>query len=191
MLAWALLLIVSAVYLHALDPLPTHARGWQRFWKGIGIVLLLVGAALLLGALAGSRDPLQPLSVLRNALPSGEARPLPFTRIRSLDDLAARVKTSNRPVLLDFYADWCVTCKEMERGTFADPRVRAELAAWTLLQADVTLNSDEDKALLRRFKVFGPPAIVFFDRSGNEIEGVRVTGLQEADEFLSLLVSLR
>jgi len=91
MLAWALLLIVSASYLHALDPLPSHARGWQRFWKGIGIVLLLAGAALLLGALAGSRDPLQPLSVLRSAAAGGDTRPLPFVRIGSVDELAARL----------------------------------------------------------------------------------------------------
>ncbi|WP_409194082.1 protein-disulfide reductase DsbD [Accumulibacter sp.] len=191
MLAWALLLIVSASYLHALDPLPSHARGWQRFWKGIGIVLLLAGAALLLGALAGSRDPLQPLSVLRSAAAGGDTRPLPFVRIGSVDELAARVKSAQQPVLLDFYADWCVTCKEMERTTFADPRVQAELAGWTLLQADVTGNTEQDKALLQRFKVYGPPAIVFFDRTGKEIEGVRVVGLQRADEFLALLLSLR
>ncbi|HMX67499.1 MAG TPA: protein-disulfide reductase DsbD [Accumulibacter sp.] len=191
MLAWALLLIVSASYLHALDPLPVHARGWQRFWKGIGIVLLLCGAALLLGALAGSRDPLQPLSVLRNGASGGETRPLPFVRVGSVDEVAARVKSAQRPVMLDFYADWCVTCKEMERTTFADPRVQAELARWTLLQADVTRNSEQDQALLQRFKVYGPPAIIFFDRSGKEIEGVRIVGLQGADEFLGLLASLR
>ena len=190
MLAWALLLIVPAVYLHALDPLPPHARGWQRFWKGIGIVMLLFGAAMLVGTLAGSRDPLQPLSVLRSAGASGEQPATPFVRVRSLAELERRVQSAGRPVLLDFYADWCVSCKEMERFTFADPRVQAKLAGWTLLQADVTANTREDQELLQRFSLFGPPGIVFFDAQGREIAGVRVVGFQNAEDFLALLKRL-
>jgi len=190
MLSWALLLIVPAIYLHALDPLPPHAKGWQRFWKGIGIVMLLLGAAILLGTLAGSRDPLQPLSVLRSSAADSEARSLPFTRVRSLAELESRIAAAGQPILLDFYADWCVSCKEMERFTFADPRVQAKLAGWTLLQADVTANSEADKALLQRFKLYGPPGIIFFDRTGREIEGVRVVGFQDAEAFLGLLSRL-
>ncbi len=189
MLAWALLLIVPAIYLHALDPLPPHAKGWQRFWKGIGIVMLLFGAAMLLGTLAGSRDPLQPLSVLRSNAAS-ESRPLAFTRVRSLAELETRIAAAGKPVLLDFYADWCVSCKEMERFTFTDARVHARLAGWTLLQVDVTANSDADQALLQRFKLYGPPGLIFFDRNGQEIEGLRVVGFQNAEEFLSLLSRL-
>ena len=187
MLAWALLLIVPAIYLHALDPLPPHARGWQHFWKGVGIVMLLFGAAMLLGTLAGSRDPLQPLSVLRSSAASNEARPLPFVRVHTVAELDSRLAAAGRPVLLDFYADWCVSCKEMERFTFADPRVQARLAGWTLLQADVTANSAADQALLQRFQLYGPPGIIFFDRQGREISGIRVVGFQSAEDFLGLL----
>ncbi len=190
MLAWALLLIIPAIYLHALDPLPPHARGWPRFWKGIGIVMLLFGAALLLGTLAGSRDPLQPLLVLRSSAASVDARRLAFTRVGSLADFETRIATAGKPVLLDFYADWCVSCKEMERFTFADAQVQARLSGWTLLQVDVTANSDADQALLQRFKLYGPPAIIFFDRNGKEIEGVRVVGFLNAEEFLGVLSRL-
>ncbi len=191
MAGWALLLIVPAVFMHALDPLPATAKGWQRFWKGIGIVMLLAGAALVVGLAAGSRDPLQPLKgvVAANAAAGGgaEAPALPFVRVKSVADLEARVKAAGKPVMLDFYADWCVSCKEMERFTFADPKVRAKLAGFTLLQADVTANSEDDKALLQRFKLFGPPGIIFFDAAGQEIAGLRVVGFQEAAPFLQVL----
>lgn len=187
MVAWALLLIVPAIYMHALDPLPAHAKGWHRFWKGIGIVMLIVGAALLVGALAGSRDPLQPLAALRGGAALAETKHLPFERVRTVEELDARVAAAGRPVMLDFYADWCVSCKEMERYTFSDPRVQSRLAGWTLLQADVTANSDADKALLQRFKLFGPPGIIFFTAQGREIDGVRVVGFQDAETFLKSL----
>ncbi len=187
MLAWAALLIIPAIYLHALDPLPPQVKGWQRFWKGIGIVMLLTGAALLIGALAGNRDPLQPLAGLRGQAVAAETTHLPFERVATLADLEARVKSAGRPVMLDFYADWCVSCKEMERFTFADPAVRAKLAGYTLLQADVTANSDDDKALLARFSLFGPPGIIFFDATGQEIKSVRVVGFQDAEQFLKSL----
>ncbi len=188
MIGWALLCIIPAIYLHALDPLPPHAKGWPRFWKGIGVILLLTGAALLLGALAGSRDPLQPLAALRggSAL-AAENRKLPFEPVRSLTELDARLATVDRPVMLDFYADWCVSCKEMEKFTFADPAVQAKLAGFTLLKADVTANNADDKALLARFGLFGPPGIIFFDAKGQEIAGRRVVGYQEASKFLRSL----
>ena len=187
MLAWAVLLIVPAIYLHALDPLPPAARGWQRFWKGIGIIMLIVGAALLIGALAGSRDPLQPLSALRGRALAAEVRSLPFERVKTLAELDARLKQGGRPAMLDFYADWCVSCKEMDRFTFSDPGVQARLKGWTLLQADVTANSDDDKALLQRFNLFGPPGIVIFNAQGKEIDGLRIVGFLEAPAFAALL----
>ena len=187
MLAWAALLIVPAIYLHAVDPLPPHARGWQRFWKGVGIVMLLTGAALLIGALAGSRDPLQPLAGLRGQALAAQPRKPPFEPVRSLAELDARLAAVDRPVMLDFYADWCVSCKEMEKFTFADPAVRDRLAGFTLLKADVTANTAEDKALLARFGLFGPPGIVFFTPDGHEVPGLRVVGFQDATRFLRTL----
>jgi len=187
MLAWAALLIVGAMYLHALDPLPHDAPGALRFFKGVGIIALLAGAALVVGALAGSRDPLQPLAGLRIGASDAQAPEVRFERIASVAELDARLKTVNRPVMLDFYADWCVSCKEMERFTFSDPEVKARLAGMTLLQADVTANSPADRELLKRFRLFGPPGIVFFDASGREIPGLRVIGFQPADRFLETL----
>ena len=186
MTAWAMLLIIPAIYLHALDPLPSNAKGWQRFWKGCGIIMLITGAALLVGLLAGNRDPLQPLAGLRNqgqAL-AAETSHLPFERVKTLTELDAAVKAAGKPVMLDFYADWCVSCKEMERFTFSDPAVRAKLSGYKLLQADVTANSADDTALLRRFGLFGPPGILFFDSAGNEIKSEKIIGFQAADVFL-------
>lgn len=187
MLGWAALFIVPAIFLHALDPLPPHAKPWQRFWKGFGVLLLLTGAALLIGALAGGRDPLQPLAGLRGGAMAAEAQKLPFEPIRSVAELDARLTAVDRPVMLDFYADWCVSCKEMEKFTFTDPAVRARMSEFILLKADVTGNTDDDKALLARFGLFGPPGIIFFDTQGKEIQGVRVVGFQKAEKFLASL----
>ncbi len=190
MLGWAMLLIVPAIYLSALDPLPVNASGWHRFWKGIGIGMLVYGAALLIGLLGGSRDPLKPLDFLRGAV-AQTARAVPpapsFERVRTSAELDARLATTQKPVMLDFYADWCVSCKEMEKYTFADPAVAAKLTEFTLLKADVTANSAEDKALLARFGLFGPPAILFFDKTGQEIPALKVVGYQPADQFLQTL----
>jgi thiol:disulfide interchange protein DsbD len=190
MLAWALLLILPAIYLHALDPLPPHARGWQRFWKGIGIVMLLCGAAMLLGTLAGSRDPLQPLSVLRSGAANSEARSLPFTRVRSLADLEDRIRRQagrscsiSMPTGAFHARKWSVSPSPMP-GAGQSGRL-------DLLQADVTANSADDQALLQRFRLYGPPAILFFDhRWQGDRRAYASIGFQSADEFLSLLARL-
>ena len=189
MLAWAVLLIVSAMFLRAIDPLPSDASGYARLWKGVGLIALVAGVALVIGALAGSRDPLQPLGSLRAAAAGGDAagEPVRFERVRTLAELDTRLKAAGKPAMLDFYADWCVSCKEMERFTFSDPQVRAKFAGMLVLQADVTANNAEDKALLKRFRLFGPPGIIFFDNSGREIEGLRVVGYQPATSFLKTL----
>lgn len=186
MLGWAALLLFSAIFLHAIDPLPAQAKGWQRFWKGVGVVLLLAGAAILLGALAGSRDPLQPLSILR-AQAAAAVKVPQFEKVNSIAELDARLAQTDRPVLLDFYADWCVSCKEMERFTFSDATVAERMGRMLLLKADVTANTDEHKALLKRFGLFGPPGILFFDDHGKEREGMRVVGFMKAEPFATVL----
>ena len=183
MLAWSTLLIFSAIYLHALDPLPPHAHGWMKFGKGIGVLSLLLGIALLLGALAGSRDPLQPLGFLRGAVAASETRGPQFETVDSVAELDTRLKSANKPVLLDFYADWCVSCKEMERFTFNDPALASRFNRMLLLKADVTANSPADQALLKRFGLFGPPGIIFFDAKGTEVADLRVVGFQDAKVF--------
>jgi thiol:disulfide interchange protein DsbD len=187
MLGWAALLIVPAIYLHALDPLPPHAGGWHRFWKGIGVAILLTGAAMLLGLLGGGRDPLQPLAFLRGANAAAISPAPTFEKVKTVAELDARLASATRPVMLDFYADWCVSCKEMEKFTFADPTVAAKMKEFTLLKADVTANNDDDKALLKRFGLFGPPGIIFFNMAGQEINGQRVVGYQPAAQFLAVL----
>ena len=189
MLLWAALLICSAVYLHALDPLPHNASGYRKLWKGVGVIAMLLGVALLIGALSGGRDILQPLAGLR-AAGSGpsSARVGPrFVNVTSMADMEQKLAlAAGRPVMLDFYADWCVSCKEMERFTFTDARVQERMSRMLLLKADVTANSPEDAALLRRFGLFGPPGTIFFDSAGRELPQ-RVIGFQSAEQFLSTL----
>lgn len=193
MIAWALLLIVPAIYLHALDPLPAQAKGWQHFWKGCGLVMVIAGTALLVGVLAGNRDPLQPLAGLRQqgiAQASESQSRLSFERVKTVDELENRLKESGRPVMLDFYADWCVSCKEMERFTFADSAVQARLKGYLLLQVDVTENTLQDKALLKRFGLFGPPGVIFFGSDGKEVRQERLIGFLDAPKFLQKLMRI-
>ena len=188
MFLWAALLIVTAIYLRAIDPLPADAHGFQRFSKGIGVIALIAGFAYLVGAFSGGRDILQPLSGLRSAASEGSRSKTPFQRVNNLAELDARIQAAaGKTVMLDFYADWCVSCKEMERFTFSDERVKTRFRDMVLLQADVTANNAEHAALLKRFRLFGPPGIVFFDRGGREIQGLRVIGFQSADRFVAVL----
>jgi thiol:disulfide interchange protein DsbD len=189
MLGWALLMVIPAIYLYVLDPLPPHAHGWQRLGKGFGVVLLLGGSAMLIGVLGGAKDPLQPLGFLRGGMAAESPAPT-FQRVVSVEELDTRLgesKSHGKAVMLDFYADWCVSCKEMERFTFADPQVASRMKQFALLKADVTANSEADMALLKRFGLFGPPGIIFFDARGRELVDLRVVGFQSAEQFLSTL----
>ena len=158
----------------------------RRKWipRTIGAVAGLYGVALLAGAAFGGSDPLAPIPQL-----SGRHAELPFKTIKSIADLDAEIaaaRAAGRPVMLDFYADWCVSCKEMEKYTFSEPAVRAALAKAVLLRADVTANDAEDQALLKHFGIFGPPTIAFYGTDGTERRNFRVVGYMKAQEFAPL-----
>ena len=193
MILWAALLIFSAIYLRALDALPHNSSGWQKLLKGVGLFALLLGVAYLIGGLSGAHDILRPLGNIGRA-EAQTSTTLQFSRIKDMADLDQRIARTRsngldkgQIVMLDFYADWCISCKEMERFTFSDDSVKAKLKPVLLLQADVTANSEADQALLKRYGLFGPPGILFFDANGNEIADFRVTGYQDATQFLKTL----
>lgn len=189
LLLWASLLIVPAVFMRALDRLPDSATAWHRFWKGIAVLMLLAGATLVVGAASGAKSPLRPLE----GLILGQAgSSLPFQRIKRVADLEQVLRQNpGKPVMLDFYADWCAACKEMEQFTFSDAAVRANLQEFVLLQADVTANDADDQALLKHFGLFGPPGIIFFDSAGQEIPHHRVIGYQNSNTFLDTLNAVK
>ncbi len=192
MLGWAAIAIIASVSLRLFDPLGPDAPGRARFAKGVGALLFVAGVVEFVGLATGARDALQPLShlVSRDA---GEARAARadqaprFEIVKTAADLDRRVAVAGKPVMLDFYADWCVSCKEMERDTYTDARVAARMQGFLLLKADVTANDADDRALLKRFRLFGPPGIVFFDRDGRLRAGASVIGFQDADRFLESL----
>ena len=187
MALWALLLILTAAYLHVLDALPQRASGWYKLRKGVGLLLLLLGISYLVGALSGAHDILRPLGALGKA-ESNAATPFPWQRVKDMAEFDRRLtEARGKVVVLDFYADWCVSCKEMERYTFSDTQVRQKMQSAVLLQMDVTVNTEDDKAVLKRYGLFGPPATLFFDAQGQEIEDARVVGYQEATDFIKSL----
>jgi thiol:disulfide interchange protein DsbD len=177
MLGWAALGIGYGCYL-------LFARNWGWSAKAVGLIFAVFGVVQLAGVATGARDALAPLAHLGG----NSVKKMDFVRIKSVAELDAAVaQAKGKTVLLDFYADWCVSCKEMEKLTFSDPRIQSQFANMLLLQADVTANNADDKALLKRFKLFGPPGIIFFDKQGREIQGGRVIGYQNTDKFLQSL----
>ncbi len=187
MLLWGLLAIGCGVYLGALERIADGASGWKRLWKTLGVALLLLGAAELVGAAAGGDYWLRPLDGFKaGAITAGAPEQVTLHRIKSLDDLDQALRTANaegKGAMLDFYADWCVECLRMERNTFHMPQVQALLARLQPLQADVTPNDSTDQALMRKFGIIGPPAILFFNRSGEEMKAWRLVGYFPPEEF--------
>lgn len=194
MLLAALWLLIAAAALGLFSPGGDVPSGiWKRLGRGLGAALAIWAATLIVGLAAGSSDPLRPLAILaaRGGATAATSAQTPgpiFAPVRSSAQLDAAVKAAARPAMLDFYADWCVSCKEMEKLTFSDARVQARLAQLNLLRADVTANNADDQTLLKRFGLFGPPGIIFFDAQGNEV--ARVVGYESADTFLKSLDKL-
>ena len=198
---WAAFFIITGVFLGATQNLPEHVSGWRYLWKGVGTFLLIWGVLALLGGIAGNRDFLHPLplsSLSTSMTPGiGSTSAVPadshlFERVNNLSDLENRLataKAAGKPVILDYYADWCTDCLRMEKATFADPRVREQLRKrFVMLQVDVTdPNHPDRKAIKQRFGVYGPPAMLFFSADGQERRELRAYGFRNADEFLSLL----
>ncbi len=189
-LLWAMLLILPAIYLKAIDPLPEQCSGWHKLWKGIGLMMLAYGLLLLIGFSMGNNNPLKPLQGLGVNTAQAAEQGLIFKRVASLAALETEIQqanTNHQAVMLDFYADWCISCKEMAAYTFTDPKVKQALAGVVLLQADVTNNNADDQVLLTKFNLIGPPAILFFGTDGKENTAQRVIGYQDADTFSKTL----
>ncbi len=185
---WSVLSIGCAVALFRTSHAAGRAAALRRMLRqGAAAALGVFGLLQMIGAASGGADPLQPLVHLAGSRPDSQA--LPFRLVRNTAELDAAVGAAGRPVMLDFYADWCVSCKEMERFTFSDPAVRARLAGAVLLKADVTQNNADDRALLKRFALFGPPGTIFFDPQGREIAGTRVIGYQDTRRFAETLTA--
>ncbi len=190
LLLWALWFIVPAIYLGAATPLPESASHARRLGKALGVVMLTYGILLLIGLAAGSRDVFQPLKILTVRAAAPRAAPV-FRPVASVTDLQqALAQNTDRWAMLDFYADWCVSCKELERETFADPGVAQALTSLLTLRADVTANDRDQQRLLHRFGLIGPPAVLFFNPRGEECRAARLVGYVPPRQFLDHLQRL-
>lgn len=185
---WGMLLIVSAIYMGALQQLSVEASGWNKLWKGLGVVLLVYGALFLVGVAANGRDTLQPLRGL--AIGGGGAgsieNHLQFRKVKSVADLERELvtaKATGKPVMLDFYADWCIYCKQMEKNVFTQPDVVAAMSNFVLLQADVTEQDEKDMALMEKIGIPAPPAMIFWGTDGHEMKHLRLMGYMGVGEF--------
>ena len=196
---WALLVFFTGVFIGGFDPLPANPTVGRRFAKGIGALVCLYGALMFVGALLGGGDIFEPIpraaltpsgggAVAATASPELEFREV--ATVAALDAALMEARTAGQPVMLDFTAEWCISCKEMEEYTFPDSDVVGALKSFMLLRADVTDNNDDDQALLQRFKSFGPPTIAFFDRNGFERPNYKLVGFVPADKFREHVTNL-
>jgi len=186
---WALLFIVTAIYMGALDRSERQSK-WQGLWRGLGLAMLIYGILLIIGAASGGSNMFRPLQGLLSKDQAGEVRSstLSFQKIKGVEGLQSvldQAANENKFVMLDFYADWCITCKEMEHEAFADLRVHQMLSNVILLQADVTENDEHDKALLKKFSLYGPPAMLFFNKQGIEEKSHRLVGFMNTEDFMN------
>ena len=186
---WAILFIVTAIYMGAVDRSERQSQ-WQGLWRGLGLAMLAYGLILMVGAASGGNNMFKPLQGLLNKDQAGDVRSstLSFQTIKGVDGLQSVLDQAvheDKYVMLDFYADWCITCKEMEHEAFSDSRVHQMLSNVILLQADVTENNEIDQALLKKFSLYGPPAILFFNKQGVEEKSHRLIGFMKTDDFLN------
>lgn len=190
LLLWSFLLIIVSVYLGALESLQGHHKGLKAFYKGVGIILLVYGLMMFYGGVKGAKDPLAPLT-FANEQQTLTAKELEFKTIHSSKELdEVLLQSKGKKVMLDFYADWCTSCKELDTVTFKDPAVIEALKNYVLVRADITDNSDEEKALSKRFGLFGPPAMIFFCEKGIQIEGADLNGYKDTQMFINHIKGL-
>ena len=193
LLLWGSLFIITAIYLGALNTLNIESSGWEKLLKGSGMIVLIYGSLLIIGGASGSRSIWQPLQGLTMAAASDNSvrsHGIMFTQINNLDELNQQLTQYERIAMLDLYADWCTDCKTMELTTFQDPNVIETMNNMTKLQVDLTDNTDEHKALLKEFGLFGPPTLLFFDANGNEYKQYRLVGAIDAEGLLQHLAKL-
>ena len=190
----AIILIIAAIYMRAVDAIAHDAKGWLKLWKGVGVMLLLYGSALLIGVFSGGKSLIYPLKGLSsNSASASELNTLSFvtvTTIGQLEPLLKQAKESGKPVMLDFYADWCISCIELEHVTFADTKVQQALSGFVRIKVDVTANDDESKALSKAYKVIGPPALIFYNQSGVLRSELTLIGVIDPSDFVSHLTRL-
>lgn len=186
MFLWATLFIASAVYMGVLEPLKTQ-NGWAKFLKSFSVLILLYGIIVFVGIFIGGGNvfsPLKGLHVKENK--SLHVKENDFLLVKTLNQLNQQIANSKKPILIDFWATWCVSCQEMDEITFENEKVKKEFENFTLLRVDVTKNSDEDKKILKKFGIFGPPAIVFF-KNKKELKNLQIVGFKNPDVFLQTL----
>jgi thiol:disulfide interchange protein DsbD len=208
MLGWAVLAAWAATLLGAFEAIPPEAGVGRYLNKALGLLMALWAGVLVVSLAAGGRDLFAPLTVFTpttansvagagaagNGAVAGTADRAAikeqFTRVQSVAELDHLLANTDRPVMLDFYADWCVSCIQMEKFTFTDPTVAQQMSQMVLVQADVTRNTADDRALLKRFRLFGPPGIIFFDGRGQELDDARVVGFKAAGDFSAVLAGV-
>ncbi|SIT05087.1 protein-disulfide reductase DsbD [Neptunomonas antarctica] len=188
----AVVLIITAIYMRAIDPLPKDSRGWHKLWKGVGIMFLLYGVALLIGLLSGGNSLLYPLKGLAsNSVNVAQAQEISFitvTSIKQLDPVLQEAKRAGKPVMLDFYADWCISCIELEHVTFADTEVQQALSHFVRVKVDITANDKESKALNKAYQVIGPPALIFYNQAGTLHPELTLVGVIDPKDFIRHLM---
>lgn len=178
MYLWALLFLGTGIYLK----IYTHIIS-----KLISTVIFILGVILFVGAVSGATNPLKPLDKFTSGVAVASTQKLSFTKVQNLTQLEDAIKKSSKPVLLDFWASWCVSCKELDEITFKDSEVIAKLQNFTLLKVDVTQNSDDDKEIQKKFGIVGPPALIFWDVNKQEVKSAKIVGYKNPKEFLEII----